>query len=112
MLTIVDGNALFHSVTELPDTFRGVAEKLFSMIPSSGNIVFSTDTYCENSIKSSERRRRGTGEKLLIQGPNMKRPSDWKGFLANDENKETLADIILQVWSDNMFGGKLKDRKV
>ena len=111
-VTILDGNCLFHTVTELPDTFKGVAEKIFSLIPSSCDVIFSTDTYCENSIKSSERRRRGTGEKFLIQGPNMKRPPDWKGFLSNDDNKEMLADVILQVWSDDKFGEKLQNRKV
>ena len=30
-LNIIDGNALFHSMTEIPDTFEGVCEKVFSL---------------------------------------------------------------------------------
>ena len=42
----------------------------------------------------------------------MKRPADWKGFLSNDDNKEVLAEVILDVWSEDSFAEKLKDRKV
>ena len=77
-LTIIDGNALFHCITDLPNTFHGVCEKVFSALPSDGDIVFSTDSYHDKSVKSMERRRRGTGEKFLIKGPSMKRPADWK----------------------------------
>ena len=54
-LIIVDGNALFHGMTEIPETFRGVSEKLFSMLPSTSDVVFSTDSYSDISIKSIER---------------------------------------------------------
>ena len=46
-LVIMDGNALFHSMTEIPDTFRGVAEKVFKMIPTGSDVIFSTDTYAK-----------------------------------------------------------------
>ena len=56
-LNIIDGNALFHCMTEIPDTFKGVCEKVFSMIPLTCDVVFSTDSYSKKSIKSMERRR-------------------------------------------------------
>ena len=111
-LIIVDGNALFHGMTEIPDTFRGVSEKLFSMLPSTSDVVFSTYSYSDISIKSIERTRRGNGERYLVKGANMKRPPDWKGFLGNNDNKEILAELILDVWSEDYFAPKLHNRKV
>ena len=111
-LLIVDGNALFHSMTEIPDTLKGVCEKLFRMIPGTSDFIFSTDMYHKNSIKSTERIRRGCGDRLLVKGPAMRRPADWKGFLSNDENKEQFTDILVRVWSDDSFSENLKDRKV
>ncbi len=112
-LTVVDGNALFYSIRELPKTFGDVARKLLDMIPRDSDVIFSTDMYHETSVKSMERRRRGWGKKLIVQGPNTKRPQDWKGFLANDENKEGFIDLLLQVWSsDDTCAQKLHDRKV
>ena len=62
--------------------------------------------------KSMERNRRGVGERLLIKGPKMKRPGDWKGFLTNYANKEMLTDVLLSVWSDDSFAGEMLGRKV
>ena len=62
---IMDGNALFHSMTEIPDTFRDISEKVFRMIPTQSDVIFSTDTYAKGSIKDMERERRGTGDIFL-----------------------------------------------
>ena len=102
-LLIVDGNTIFHCLTELPDTFKGICEKIFKAIPNTSDVVFSTDTYQRGSIKAMERQRRGTGERLLIKSANMRRPADWKEFLSNDENKERLIELLLDVWSDESF---------
>ena len=44
------------------------------------NVIFSTNMYQEDSVKSMERNRRGSSEKLLLQGENTKTPADWKSF--------------------------------
>ena len=111
-LLIMDGNALFHSMTEIPDTFRGISEKVFRMIPTQSDVIFSTDTYAKGSIKDMERERRGTGDIFLVSGASMRRPVDWKGFLSNSQNKEKLIAMLLEVWSDDSFADKLDDRKV
>ena len=108
----MDGNALFHSLTEVPDTFKGICEKIFKIIPGKGNVIFSTDTYANDSIKEMERNRRGTGEMFLVKGENMRRPADWKGFQTNSQNKQKLAQILLEVWSHNSFATNLWNRKV
>ena len=57
---IYDGNALFQSLTNLPNTFEELAEKVFTALPKTERIDFVTDTYKENSIKNAERSRRVT----------------------------------------------------
>ena len=111
-LVILDGNAMLHALTEIPDTFHGICEKVFSKIPKVSSVIFSTDTYHKGSIKAMERERRGIGEKLLIKGPNIKRPADWKNFLSNDENKVRLMSLLLEVWSQHSFAHHLLNRKV
>ena len=82
------------------------------MIPGTSYVIFSTDMNKENSVKSLERKLRGCGERLLLSGPSMKRPADWKAFLTNNENKQQFTNVLVKVWSDNSFASQLKDRKV
>ena len=77
-----------------------------------GDIIFSTDQYLPDSIKSLERQRRGCGEKLLLGGGSTKRPTEWKLFLSNDENKLQLVKLLLKLWSGNEYASKLRGRKV
>ena len=54
-MTIIDGNAVFHSMKEVPTAFRDICNKVFDMMPRSADFVFSTDMYKEGSIKTVER---------------------------------------------------------
>ena len=49
-----------------------------------------------------ERRRRGSGDKLIIKGAITKKPKYWKGFLSDDENKHQLIKLMLNVWQTNL----------
>ena len=111
-LVIVDGNAVFHSLTEIPESFQGICEKTYKMIPKTSDVIFSMDSYYKESVKEQERRRRGVGDVFLVKGPNMKRPFDWKLFLSNGENKEVLGEILLKVWSNDNFAPNLHNRHV
>ena len=62
------------------------------------SFIFSTDSYDEHSIKAQERARRGSGEKLLIDGPATNIPKEFKIFLSNDENKVQLCNMLKKVW--------------
>ena len=73
VLLIEDGNALFHSIKEIPGNFRQISEKLFNMTSNKVDVIFSTDMYKEDSVKAMERNRRGSSEKLLLQGENTKK---------------------------------------
>ena len=50
-LLIVDGNATYHMMTEIPDTFKGASEMVFKMTPGSCDAVYSTDMYVKNQSK-------------------------------------------------------------
>ena len=82
------------------------------MMGKSSDVIFSTDMYLPNSAKTVERRRRGCGEKLILQGPLTKRPVDWKLFLTNDDNKTQLIKLLLDIWSGDAFAEQLSTQKV
>ena len=52
---IIDGNALLHSLTELPTSFDQVAEKVFNALPKVERVDFVTDSYHADSIKAVEK---------------------------------------------------------
>ena len=62
-IVIEDGNAIFHCLNDLPGTFGEIAEKVFDMMSSCKNVIFSTDMYKVDSVKTMERIRRGTSFK-------------------------------------------------
>ena len=95
---------------KIPEMFKGVCEKAMQMLPMLGDVIFSTDMYHADSVKSLEQKRRGVGEKILLKGAAMKRPSDWKMFMDNDENKKQLIKILLEVWSKDSSYKNLNDR--
>lgn len=47
------------------------------------------DVYKEGSLKKATRERRGTGQRRQVT-MSTRIPTDWKGFLRNDENKDEL----------------------
>ena len=112
VLLIEDGNALFHSIKEIPGNFRQISEKLFNMTSNKVDVIFSTDMYKEDSVKAMERNRRGSSEKLLLQGENTKKPADWKNFLTNEDNKKQLVQVLLKAWDNDAYAKKLQGRKV
>jgi hypothetical protein len=103
---IEDGNAAFYYLKDLPPNFRDICARLFDMVVRKSDIIFSTDMYLKNSIKSMERKRRGCSEKLIVTGENTKKPPDWKTFLVNEENKNQLIELLCRVWSTDNFAPK------
>ena len=77
------------------------------MTSKRSDVVFSTDSYLPNFIKSMERARTGSSPKLIIKGGNTRRPADWKKFLKNDENKQQFMEIILKVWNSDLVAANL-----
>ena len=111
-LVIYDGNAYFYCLKEIPANFGQICGKIFGMMSTTGNAVFSTDMYSPNSVKSMESERRGCSEKLIIKVRSTKKPTDWKLFLTNDENKTQLISLLCTVWSSPANASKLQGRSV
>ena len=96
---IVDGAAAVHKINPgLCSTFEDYCDKAFKgYIMSCGrdihriDLVF--DAYWDNSLKSSTRLRRGTGDrvKVTLQTPI---PKNWNAFLKVSENKEELFHLL------------------
>ena len=104
---IQDGNTLFHTLTALPPTFGEICLKVLDHMVIHKAFIFSTDNYLPDSIKSSERRRRGTSEKFILDGAATRKPADFKVFLSNDDNKLQLAKLMLKVWSSPEAASRL-----
>ncbi|MPC13645.1 hypothetical protein E2C01_006385 [Portunus trituberculatus] len=111
-MLIQDGNALFHTLADIPNNFMFIAQRIFDSMPKGIDLLFSTDMYHEGSIKDMEREQRGASEKLIIRGPLTKKPADWRTFLMNAENKSQLVDVINDVGCSDSFAPKLAQRKV
>ena len=95
---IEDGNAIFHSMREMPRTFKQICQNILSIaLSAKTNVIFSTDSYMPDSIKSLERSTHGCGEKRLVHDESTRRPENWKEFLSNDD-KTQLIELLLKVW--------------
>ena len=91
---IVDRMAFYHNITNIPKTFGDLTLKFLNSLPQTKNVHFVADTYRMNSTKTIERDSRGRSDNsILLTGPAMKIPSNWKGFVLIDENKKTLTSF-------------------
>ena len=96
-------------MTNTSGSIRDLAWKVVNSIPVQyQKIYLLCDTYKEGSIKTDERRPRGSGKWYVIKSPNMKIPSDFSNFLKNGDNKTMLLDLIDQALIEDK--SKLKDR--
>jgi len=92
---IIDGNVMLQALTQIPQTFEELAQRIFVQLSNTTHVDFITDTYQPQSIKNVEMDRRGTSQEFLIQGPSTRVPHDYKHFLTNS-NKTQLIHLILQ----------------
>ena len=106
---IEDGNAMVHALKKLPSTFKQTIFKIADQLKHKRNLVFSTDSYLQSSIKSQERMRRGESQKLIIN-ENTTMPASFPEFLRNPENKVQFFQLMLhvlsseeaeEIWDDN-----------
>ena len=105
---IQDGNALFHTLKGLPPTFGEICLQILDQMISRRNFIFSTDSYHIDSIKSQERLRRGCSQRYHVNGPATRKPTEFKLFLANDDNKRQLCQLLLNVWSSQAAASRLE----
>ena len=66
-LNIEYGNATLYSMKDVPTTFRQISEKIFDVSTArKSSVLFSTDMYQENSVKSLEISARESGEERIM----------------------------------------------
>ena len=80
--------------TILVHTFEGYCQTVFGpyierYLQSVKRVDLVWDVYREGSLKRTTRERRGTGQRRQVT-MSTRIPTDWKGFLQNDENKNEL----------------------
>lgn len=107
---IQDGNALFHALMDIPPTFGDICLKVLDQMMAKKNFVFSTDSYHIDCIKAQETLFHGSSQWFIIDGPATRMLSDFKIFLANEENKTQLCHLLWvwgskEVWNSNCNHG-------
>ena len=105
---IQDGDALVHTLNNLPPKFGGICLQILDYMAAKQNFIFSIDSYHQDSIKSQERVRHGCGGQFILQGSATKNPKDFKAFLTNDKSKRQLCEVLLQVWSSSAAASRLE----
>lgn len=87
-----------------PETFEGWIKRFLQTVHNDerfDRIDIVADTYREFSIKSGERAKRGSSEKILIKSTDGKIPRDIEGFFSNNENKTRLIDLTFDYIKKN-----------
>ena len=107
---IQDGNVLFHALANLRPTFGTICLKVLDQMVVEKNFVFSTDSYHADSIKerSQERLWRGFSQRYIIDSPATRKPTDFKLFLANEDNKTQLCKLLLCIWESRTAVSRLE----
>ena len=111
-LFIQDGMALLHILSNLPPTCGEICLQILDQMVAKKHYLFSTDSYHPESIKAQERLRRGSSDKIILAGPATRKPYDFKMFLANDDNKKQLCQLLLRVWSGQQAASRLERTKM
>jgi len=105
---IQDGMALLHTFTNLPPTWGEICLHVLGQMVATKHFLFSTDSYHPYSIKAQERLRPGSSEKIILAGPATRKPYDFKMFLAHDDNKKQLCQLLPRVWSGRQAASGLE----
>ena len=99
---IVDLMAVVRTIREVPNTFEELAFNIVKSFPSGyKRIDIVADIYLENSIKTSERGKRGESEKILIKSSKSKIPPEFSKFPSNGENKSRMIELLFGVIENN-----------
>ena len=98
----------WYVLTNLPQTCGDICLQVLDPMAANKNFVFSTDCYHADSIKAQERLRRGFSLKYIIDGPATRKPADFKLFLANEDNKRQLCQLLLRVWGSKLAASRLE----
>ena len=68
--------------------------------PGYKRVDIVSGSYHSNSIKSSEREKRGSAGKILLKSSKSKIPHDFNKFLSSSENKQKMVSIMFDVMEE------------
>ena len=68
---------------------------LLKQLESARRVDLVWDVYIEDSLKKAEQEKRGSGQRRKVL-PATRIPSDWKGFLRVDKNKNELFQFLAE----------------
>ncbi|KAG1650805.1 putative Dol-P-Glc:Glc(2)Man(9)GlcNAc(2)-PP-Dol alpha-1,2-glucosyltransferase [Nymphon striatum] len=92
---LVDLMALIRSLPGVSDTYRELTQRIVDALPTGyARVDIVADTYRKDSLKNSERIKRGHSAKVLINSAESKIPRNFSDFLKNGENKGRMIEII------------------
>ena len=100
--------ALLHVLTNRPPTCGEICLQILDQMVAKKHFIFSTDSYHSGSMKAQETLRRGSSDRIIMSGPATRKPFDLKIFLANDDNKKQLCQLLLRVWGDRVAASMLQ----
>jgi len=90
--------ALVQTIQQIPDTFEDLAFRIVKAIPASyKGVDIVSDSYHKNSIKSGEREKRGSSEKVIVKSSQSKVQREFGKFFSNNENKQNMIEILFEV---------------
>lgn len=113
--TIIDGMPLVYRVSGKNLTFGQISKSIFQLALREGkhskriDVVF--DVYKEDSIKTSERSKRGSSETFLVEEilPDQK-IRHWDQILSSSKCKTRLIEFFFNDWRKPWFSQKLQDK--
>ena len=101
---------MIHALKPLPSTFKETVFKIADNLKKKKNVIFSTDSYHQSSVRSQERLWRGESPKMIIN-VNTKMPQSFPDFLRNADNQIQLFKLMLHVLSSKEAQDMLKEKK-
>ena len=112
-VTIVDASFYLHLLTNVPDTYGKIAEKIMIQLMriKSPEIHFVWDKWLQPSIKDTERCTRGdTQATYQVTGTLQRRTQDWMKLLRSSSFKTSLNKFLLEAWSSCKFKEIIGDK--
>eukprot|EP00112_Aurelia_sp_Birch-Aquarium-sp1_P005855 Seg1662.2 transcript_id=Seg1662.2/GoldUCD/mRNA.D3Y31 product="hypothetical protein" protein_id=Seg1662.2/GoldUCD/D3Y31 len=92
---LVDLMALIRSLPGVSDTYRDLTQRIVDALPTGyARVDIVANTYRKDSLKNSERIKRRSSTKVLINSAESKIPRNFSDFLKNGENKGRMIEII------------------
>ena len=99
---IIDFIAQLRTMRNISETCEQLSWNFVKMVPHEySRVDLVADTCMKNSIKSSERLKRGVSAKIIITSSKSKIPRDFQMFMMNGENNSRLIQIVFEFIVEN-----------